>query len=591
MKKFTLMVVMLACLFKVNAQEPQFVSKEQTTRNVLIEELTGRLCGWCPSGQAAVNQIVAKDPERIFTVNIHAQSSLSPTNYPNLNTTKGASLFNAFIESGIPAAVVNRMEEGGKLVKLHPSSCANYVDKQLKETAEVNVAGQVVINPVTRIATITVEAYYTADSKVDNNYLTIMMVQDSIIGSQSGHTSNPSQVVGNEYCHMHTLRDIITETWGDAIAPTTAGTLITKTYAYEIPEVIGSPNGVEVDINNIQFLAFVTEKKNGTPTEPILNVCELDKVEGTDEPIYPFIKSVEQEDMITCDKEKKFTVNVVNGGKEVLTSIKFEVTVNKGETREYEWKGNLPVYGNVNIDMFAEVPFGGELVTIEIVEANDTEFTFKKSVMGVSEEWIQVDLDDATATEKFKLEFAQDRFGNQTKWQVVGHNDKVIASGGPYEMLSQSGIKVHEEYFTVKAGECMIFVVEDNVGNGITSDNFGKGYYKLYDSKGNIVVESDGDFGFGEYHIIFVQGAMTVADVNETSYSVYPNPVKDVLTISGEDMRQVTIYNALGQLVKTINCNDNTVQVNVNNLQNGMYFVNVIDNNGVMSTRKVSVLK
>ena len=73
----------------------------------IIEELTGRLCGYCPGGQATVNQIVAKDPERIFTVNIHAQSSLSPTNYPNLNTTKGASLFNTFIESGIPAAVVN----------------------------------------------------------------------------------------------------------------------------------------------------------------------------------------------------------------------------------------------------------------------------------------------------------------------------------------------------------------------------------------------------------------------------------------------------------------------------------------------------
>ena len=73
MKKFTLlMVVMLACLFRVSAQEePQFVSKEQQKRNVLIEELTGRLCGYCPGGQATVNQIIAKNPEKIFSVNIH----------------------------------------------------------------------------------------------------------------------------------------------------------------------------------------------------------------------------------------------------------------------------------------------------------------------------------------------------------------------------------------------------------------------------------------------------------------------------------------------------------------------------------------
>ena len=591
MKKFTLMVVMLACLFRVSAQEPQIVSKEQTTRNVLIEELTGRLCGWCPSGQKAVNAIVAKNPEKIFSVNIHAQSSLSPTNYPNLNTTKGASLFNAFIETGIPAAVVNRMEEGGKLLKLHPSECASYVDAQLKETAEVNMAGRVVVNPVTRTATITVEAYYTADSKVDNNYLTIMMVQDSIIGTQSGHTSNPEQVVGDNYCHMHTLRDIITDTWGDQIAPTTAGTLITKQYVYNIPEMIGDPNGVDVDLNNIHFLAFITEKKNGSATEPILNVCSLDRIDGTDEPIFPFIKSFEQEDIITCTTEKKFTANIVNGGTEVLTSIKFEVSVGEEAPIAQEWTGELPVYGNINVDMFVDVPFGGALVKVKVVEANGVPFTFENSVMGVSEEWIQVELGDTDAKEEFKLELAQDRFGNQTTWQVIGHNDKVLASGGPYEMLSSSGIKVHEEYFTVKAGECMIFVIEDNVGNGITSENFGKGYYKLYDSKGNLLIDSDGNFGFGEYHIIFVHGAMSVEDVNETSYNVYPNPVKDVLTVTGEDMKQVTVYNALGQLVKSINCNDNTVQINVNDLQNGMYFVNVISNNGTITTSKVSVVK
>ena len=592
MKKFTLMmVVMLACLFKVNAQEPQFASKEQQNRNVLIEELTGRLCGYCPGGQATVNQIVAKDPERIFTVNIHAQSSLSPTNYPNLNTTKGASLFNAFIESGIPAAVVNRMEEGGKLVKLHPSQCASYVDTQLNQVAEVNMGGQVVVNPVTRVATITVEAYYTADSQVDNNYLTIMMMQDSIFGSQSGATSNPAQVVNGEYCHMHTLRDIITDTWGDAIAPTTAGTLITKQYVYTIPEVIGDPNGVEVNIDDVHFIAFITEKKKGTATEPILNVCGLDIIEGTDEPIYPFIKTFAQENLITCTKEKKFTAIVINGGTEVITSLKFEVSFNNGATTTLDWTGEIPVYGNVDIDMFAEVPFGGELVSVKIVEANGTEYKYETSTMASSEEWIQVELGDTQAKEEFKLELAQDRFGNQTTWQVIGHDDKVLAQGGPYEMLPQSGIKVHEEYFTVKAGECMIFVIEDNVGNGITGPTFGQGYYKLYDSKGNVLIESDGNFGFGEYHIIYVHGAMAVEDVTETSYNVFPNPVKDVLTVTGEDMKQVTVYNALGQMVKSVNCNDNTVQINVNDLQNGMYFVNVINHNGEMTTSKVSVLK
>ena len=583
-----MMVVMLACLFRVNAQEPQFVSKEQQKRNVLIEEMTGRGCVYCPGGQAAVNQVVAKDPERIFTVNVHCLGVMSTTAAPNLNTDYGKPYFQAFTDGGIPAAVVNRMEDGGKLVKLHPSQCASYVDTQLAEDAEVNVAGQVIVNPITRLATITVEAYYTGDSKFETNYLTIMMLQDSIFGSQSGATSNPAQIVNGEYCHMHTLRDVITDTWGDAFAPTTAGSLVTKQYVYNIDEAI---NDVKVDIKNIHFLAFITEKKNGIATEPILNVCQLDIVEGTDEAIYPFIKKLEQEDIITCTNEKKFIANVANAGKEEITSLKFEISVNNGATTTQEWTGNIPVYGNVDIDMFAEVPFGGELVTVKIVEANGTPFTFVSTIMGKCEEWIQVELGDTQATEEFKLELAQDRFGNQTTWKVYNHNDEVIASGGPYKMLGANGIEVHEEFFTVKAGECMMFVIEDNVGNGITSNNFGKGYYKLYDSKGNVLIDSDGNFGHGEYHVIFVHGAMSVEDVEESSYNVFPNPVKDILTVSGEDMKQVTIYNALGQMVKSINCNDDTVQINVNDLQNGMYIVNVINHNGVMTTSKVSVLK
>ena len=579
---------MLACLFRVNAQEPQFVSKEQQKRNVLIEEMTGRECVYCPGGQSAVNQVVAKDPERIFTVNVHCLGFMSTTAAPNLNTDYGKPYFQAFTDGGIPAAVVNRMENGGKLVKLHPSQCASYVDTQLAEDAEVNVAGQVIVNPITRLATIEVEAYYTGDSKFETNYLTIMMLQDSIFGSQSGATSNPAQIVNGEYCHMHTLRDVITDTWGDAFAPTTAGSLVTKQYVYNIPEAI---NDVKVDIKNIHFLAFITEKKNGIATEPILNVCQLDIVEGTDEAIYPFIKKLEQEDIITCTNEKKFIANVANAGKEEITSLKFEISVNNGATTTQEWTGNIPVYGNVDIDMFAEVPFGGELVTVKIVEANGTPFSFVSTIMGKCEEWIQVELEDTQAKEEFKLELAQDRFGNQIRWIVYGHNDDTIASGGPYKMLDANGIEVHEEFFTVKAGECMMFVIEDNVGNGITSNSFGKGYYKLYDSKGNVLIDSDGDFGFGEYHVIFLHGAMSVEDVEETSHNIYPNPVKDILTVSGEDMKQVSVYNALGQLVKSINCNDNTVQINVSDLQNGMYIVNVISNDGVMTTSKVSVLK
>lgn len=368
MKKLLLsMCLVMFCLLKVDAQEPQIVSTEPSNRNVLIEELTGRNCGYCPWGQYFVNQTINKNPGRVFTVNIHKKSSLSPTSYPNLNTLKGGDIAAAFNKDGsLPEAMVNRMEEESVGLSTTQNWWDQMTTEQLNQAAECNIAGTVSINPDTRLARITVEVYYTADSKAENNYLTVIMLQDSILGSQIGTEYNQEQMVGDDYCHMHVYRNTITDKWGDVISPTTAGTLITETFKYTIPESIGDPNGVKVDLNNVHFLAFVTESQvGGVKTMPVLNVCQLEHVEN-----------------------------------------------------------------NVS--------------------------------------------------------------------------------------------------------------VEETLGSSV---------------------------------------------------SVYPNPVKDILTITADNINQVVMYNSLGQVVKTVKCDDSNININVSDLENGMYFVNIIDNDGNVSTNKVSVLR
>ena len=264
--------------------ETEFVSKEPQMRNVLIEELTGINCGTCPDGHAVANELIKNNPGRVWTVNVHS-GIYAPTSYPNFNTTASAAIYNAFTPGFVPAGIINRSTTTGDT----HSYWTSYTNQQLNQNAECNIGGQIVINAESRIATATVEVYYTNNSTSENNYLTIMMLQDSIIGYQNGASYNPSQMIGDKYVHMHILRDVITPTWGEKIAPTTAGTLITKTYTYEIPEVIGSPNGVEVDLNNIHFIAFVSEKQDNSnsstydiPTRPILNVNQLPIAEGKD---------------------------------------------------------------------------------------------------------------------------------------------------------------------------------------------------------------------------------------------------------------------------------------------------------------------
>lgn len=271
MKKITLAIfALLAMSFSLKAQ--QYVSTTPANRNVILEEFTGRSCTWCPSGHLIANQIMASHPGRVWAINVHA-GGFSPTTYPNLNTTDSETIRAGFGVTSFPTGVVNR-STSSSIGRDQWNSVSN---TQLGQAAECNLGGVVNINPQTRVATITVEVYYTGNSTQSTNYLTVAMLQDSIMGSQTGMNNNPAQVINGQYCHMHVLRDIITDNaWGEAISPTTQGSLITRTYSYTIPQTIGSPNGVEVDLSNVFFLAWVSEQYQGTPTRPILNACELE---------------------------------------------------------------------------------------------------------------------------------------------------------------------------------------------------------------------------------------------------------------------------------------------------------------------------
>ena len=515
MKRITLLLLtVLAFAFSLNAQ--QFVSTEPANRNVILEEYTGRNCGYCTDGHAYANQIMNAHPGRVWAINIH-YGSLSPTSYPNLNVPEiNPALSNAFPHDGIPSGVINRSTPQGQ----NRGAWTGLANTQLNQAAECNVGGMVVVNPETRVATITVEVYYTGNSSSETNYLTVAMLQDSILGPQSDYGNyNPSQWIGNQYVHQHTLRAIISDNiWGDAVAPTTQGSLVTLTYSYVIPETIGNPNGVAVDLDNIHFLAFVAERFQGTPTRPILNACQLEMVQGTDEPIYPSIVSVNQPNASSCTHSKEVELNIQNIGTETLTSMTFEVEV-EGETQTINWEGQLPQYGVEKIAAIVEVPFGTHPIHVALTEANGE--PMEKSFTGSVEclEWQEVEIEGDE--EELRVEIMQDKFGNHITWDFTTPDGTVLASGGPYTMLAAgAATQLHIEHVTIPADECAKFTIYDQMANGICC-SFGHGYYIVKDSQGNVLFgdEDDGEFGESASHLVSIRGPQAQVEVSETEVS------------------------------------------------------------------------
>ena len=580
MKKTILAIMaLLALTFTVKAQ--QFVSTEPANRNVILEEFTGRNCGYCPDGHLIANGIMANNPGRVWAINVHA-GGYAPTSYPNFITQDGNTIHGGFSISGYPTGVVNRSTSSGQ----SRSAWNNLANGQLNQAAECNVAGIVQINPGTRMATITVEVYYTGNSTVNENYLTVAMLQDSVMGSQSGMSGNPAQVVNGTYCHMHILRDVITESaWGEAISPTTQGTLITKTYEYQIPEVIGSPNGVDVILDHVFFLAWVSERFQGTPARPILNACELEKTTMTDEPIYPILNNVSQTVGASCSQVQSFTYEVANIGTEELTSMKFNAQVGDA-THEFEWTGNLASGDKTMMDFEMELPFGSFNGTLQIVEANGEPYQYQTTFEATCDEWVEVELDGPTTT--LKVYIIQDQWGEQITWDIINSAGETIAEGGPYAHLMGSG-STQPNLATVNdvpANDCYMFRIYDSNSNGICC-NYGHGYYLVKDGNNNILFgdENDGAFGAMASHLFSLSWFDGVNEL-ESSLKVYPNPANNVLNVEG-NMTSLEVYNTMGQCLLTKQVNGNT-QIDLSGYNNGIYLLRVY-NGGEMVVRKFTV--
>ena len=508
MKKFTLVIMaLLAFAFSVKAQ--QYVSTQPANRNVILEEFTGRGCGYCTDGHRIANQIMAANPGRVWAINIHA-GGYAQTSYPNMITTDGNTIHGGFSISGYPTGVVNRTTSNG----IDRGQWNGQANNQLNQASECNIAGIAMVNPDTRIATITVEVYYTANSAYDENYLTVAMLQDSILGSQSDYGNyNPTQWLNGQYVHMHILRDVITNSaWGDPISPTTQGTLITRTFEYPIPESIGSPNGVDVDLNNIFFLAWVAERQQGNAYRPILTGCELERSTLTNEPIYPMMGAVSQAEGASCSHTQSFSFSLSNIGTEELTSIRFNAEAGD-VTEAFEWSGSLPSGDKTEIDFDMVLPFGYFQGSLDIVEVNGEPYEANKAFTAECLEWATVSVDADVTT--LKVIVVSDAFGEQTTWDIINSVGEVIASGGPYQHIIGTGTNVNMQTLTdVPVNDCYLFKIYDSNGNGICC-NYGDGYYQIKDASNHVIVDGDGSFGEEAKHLISITNpnAVTVATV------------------------------------------------------------------------------
>ena len=261
MKKL-LSITYALLLLVVQSVGQSIVTVSPQFKSAILEEFTGLHCGYCPDGHLIATTLRNNNPDRVILVNIHTGTYAVPsTGEPDYRTQWGDAIALQSDLTGYPAGTVNRHVYATAQT---PGGTANgrstwgaMASEIMLEVSPVNVGASSSYNFSTNELTIDVEAYYTSNSSTATNYINVVLIQDSLLGPQSGGaTYNPTNYVGADYVHGHMLRDMITGQWGDVISTTTQGSLYTNQYVYTVPADV---NGLPIDVSNCHIVVFVTE--------------------------------------------------------------------------------------------------------------------------------------------------------------------------------------------------------------------------------------------------------------------------------------------------------------------------------------------
>jgi hypothetical protein len=605
MKKILLTVMSLAFAFGASAQT--IVDTTVHNRNVVIEEFTGIGCGYCPLGHQNVAEYSEAHSGRVVPINIH-QGGYTQGYSPNYTTQYGDALANQTNLGGYPSGTLNRTPISScKISTIGPSgttweSTANGI---LNQVSPVNIGATASVDAATRTMTINVEVYYRQEVSQSFNLLNVVLLQDNIKGEQHNYGNyNPSQITADgKYIHMHMLRDMITGQWGDSLTThsTTipAGTLITKTYTYTIPATLSN---VEVKLGDINLAVFVTDGyATGCTNIHGPNIYTGIRVNPTYNLTAPSasISSITLKPKYGCNDLVVPSVKFRNEG-ENITSVDFTYKDgNNNTTQTYTFTGSLLSFSDTTIDLPAiPVTIGSaDNIIVSIDKINGTTMSNISNVNSITK------ASPVAGNGIPRLVLKRDRKGSEITWKLYNFRNDVVANGGPYvdtntapstpDTILLPGVEV--------AGVgCYTFEINDAGSDGING-SYGRGFYKIYDADNTLLLSSDGKYGAQSMGDFKITSGVGLTDANDNVYQtlVYPNPANDKVNIqvsvNSSTQATIEVVDMLGRQVislgdKNLVSGDNNFSINTSNLNNGMFFVRIVTNSGIV-TKKLSINK
>jgi len=212
MRKYLSLTILLALAFTAckKTSSPsggtgQPAASNKYTKKVLVEDVTGTWCGWCPLMAYALEQKAVSTPNLIY-VGLHDRAGTTdPFHSPHSTAIRSNFGISAF-----PTALVNRKS------KADDSNVGSFIDASLGGNTSVGLA----IESTLGASSIAVKcsAGFSDNYSSSSMKMVCFLVEDQLVASQANYLSGNSSYAGHPYflkpnpitnfVHHYVLREV-----------------------------------------------------------------------------------------------------------------------------------------------------------------------------------------------------------------------------------------------------------------------------------------------------------------------------------------------------------------------------------------------
>lgn len=524
---------------------------------VLFEVFTGVNCPWCPGAASAIGRML-EEGKSVAPVAYHTNAFSIPELYTNETNARA----NYYYIMSYPTVKVDG--------KLSPSMSGNGGNEQ--HTQQAYNQGMSAYNQ-----RINVTSPFTIDLSFEYSEGTNCIVKVNVekVGDCDGNDVRLFVVMTESHIQRtwqgmsevnFVTRDMI---------PNQNGTPLTsdsQTLEATI-DMAGFPR------ENCEIIAWV---QNYSGTKEVYQAVKLPLSEMTfTEDLV--IDNVEEVSLGSCSGKSSPRVTFKNSGTETLTSAVFNVKTSSDVevVSSYQWNGNVPAGESMEI-ILPEFNFNdASNFVIEATEVNGNSDGYPVDNI------YNVEVTEPLAIEDgyMKLQLKTGSDPENMSIEIMNMDNGEITHTFAYEEAN----KTFQEDIYLPAVGCFRMTIKNTAGNG-----FGGGFWGVKDSDNKTIItgsSNSNNFRY-EFSFEFTNNAVSVNEVESlNNINIYPNPASSSINVSAQNLTNIKVYNAVGQLIYAEDATSDNVRIDTQNWTNGFYYVTVETADGNNVSQKVIVNK